>query len=239
MKTERNMKYIFGGYFLVQGVDTPPRMAETISVPVLWALTDCICNILPTYALLPGCESTDETISEIINYTGLSANDLESMKTTIEGMLKTKQIGWPNVFQTLESAQLFYSKHLSKSDNFKILGIAFPEKDAEVFINEENPNNVDGIGIFDVLSMHQEIPSNVNVLGFEVLGHEYGGDFHSFLCNGLEKDFSEKLGIIFNETGRINTLEDAKRAEEYINDDSVGAEPVPWFACLVFEQPLA
>jgi len=233
------MKYIVGGYYLVQGVDTPSRMAEIISIPVLWTLTDCICNILPTYALLPGCESKDEMISEIINFTGLSVNEVESMKTTIEEMLNTKQIGWPNVFHTFESAHLFYSKYLSKAENFKILGIAFPEKDAEKFLNEENPNNVDGIGIFDVLSKNQELPSNINVLGFEILGHEYGGDFHSFLCNGLEKDFSEKLGISFNETGRINTLEDAKRAEEYINDDSVGAEPVPWFKCLVFEQLMA
>jgi len=235
---EDNMKYIFGGYYLVQGVDKPSWISNIISTPVIWVLTDCICDFMPTYTLLPGCESTDEIISEISNHTGLSVEEIESMKTTVENMLSTKQLGWPNVFHTLDSAQDFYEKHLSKAKNFKILGIAFSEKDAEEFLIEENPNNSQDIGILNVLSKRQEIPSNINSLGFEILGHEYGGDFHSFLCNGLEKDFAEKLGITFNETGRMKTYEDAKRAEEYINDESVGAEPVPWYACLVFEEPL-
>ncbi|MGC4068432.1 MAG: hypothetical protein QM784_28055 [Polyangiaceae bacterium] len=66
-------------------------------------------------------------------------------------------------------------------------------------------------------------------LGFEVLGANWGGSFHTFSCNSLEQQFSENIGIAFNQDGLIDTYEDALKASEYTNRDDVGAEPVAWY----------
>ena len=64
-------------------------------------------------------------------------------------------------------------------------------------------------------------------LGYEVLCWDIGG-FHSFICNGLEKDYEEKLQLIFNENGFFNELDSAVKAVEYTRRDEVGAEPGYW-----------
>jgi hypothetical protein len=74
--------------------------------------------------------------------------------------------------------------------------------------------------------------------GYEVLGSEAGGSFHTFACHGLEADYVEKLGLSLNSNGLISDYNDAVRASDYTNLDSTGTEPVPWFPWLVFELPL-
>jgi hypothetical protein len=69
-------------------------------------------------------------------------------------------------------------------------------------------------------------------LGWEVLGLEDGGAFHSWLCNGIERDAAATLGITPGVLGLLATKQDADAVVQLI-DNGLGAEPVPWFAGLI------
>lgn len=69
------------------------------------------------------------------------------------------------------------------------------------------------------------------------MGYECGM-FHSFLCNGLQKDFNNKLGIRPNEYGFFNKYELAKEAADYVFDEGVGAEPACWQAWMICKYEL-
>lgn len=61
-------------------------------------------------------------------------------------------------------------------------------------------------------------------MGYEVLGRDTGG-FHSSLCNGLGKDYEEKLHLVFNERGLFDDLDSAVQAAEYTRREEAGSEP--------------
>jgi hypothetical protein len=69
------------------------------------------------------------------------------------------------------------------------------------------------------------------VLGYEPLVID-GGLSCSWLCNGIDRDADEKLGITTNAFGLIERLEDAARVVRHIRDDG-HAEPGLWLPWLV------
>ena len=92
-------------------------------------------------------------------------------------------------------------------------------------------------GLYLRLLKPEKLAKIDHALGFELLNVEAGNLDHSFLCNHLEKEY-QKMGLTFNEHGLIANYEDAKRAEEFTNLDTTGAEPGPWFPWLIVEFPL-
>ena len=69
------------------------------------------------------------------------------------------------------------------------------------------------------------------MLGFDV------GLFHSWICNGLERDAADDLGIRPNQHGFITTFEEAERVARWANDDE-GTEPVDWRPWAISRYPL-
>ncbi|MFK7991439.1 MAG: hypothetical protein AB8I08_35815 [Sandaracinaceae bacterium] len=79
---------------------------------------------------------------------------------------------------------------------------------------------------FDRIAQGEQ-PGEGRSIGFDVLGFDFTG-FHSYLCNGLERDFDELLGARPNRYGLIDKLEVARRCAEHCNQEGTGAEPVLW-----------
>jgi hypothetical protein len=119
-----------------------------------------------------------------------------------------------------------------------LIGLVFAADDAEEEFRSD-PGYYGPSGMLEIVS-RQLPPEEAGVfLGFDVLGVEYGGNpLHTFSCNGLERDYVEKLGIIFNGHGLIPDQDQALAAAEYTNRDETGAEPVPWFAVKLYEYDL-
>lgn len=74
--------------------------------------------------------------------------------------------------------------------------------------------------------------------GYEILGSEIGGGFHSFVCHGFETVYPRLFGLTLNAHGLIATYPEAVEAAASTNRDSTGAEPGLWLPWLVFELPL-
>jgi hypothetical protein len=96
---------------------------------------------------------------------------------------------------------------------------------------------LDAMAIRDMMTRGCDVASPAQILGFEILGFE-GDSFHSWLCNGLERDAADNLGIRPNDAGFISSPADAIRVAEYCNRDDVGSEPVLWLPWLAVEYDL-
>ncbi|MFD4705490.1 hypothetical protein ACFWM3_11525 [Gottfriedia sp. NPDC058432] len=56
--------------------------------------------------------------------------------------------------------------------------------------------------------------------GYVVLGYETN-TFHSYLCNGLEKEFKNQFDFSLNENGFIKSLAEAERCCDIANDENI------------------
>lgn len=82
-------------------------------------------------------------------------------------------------------------------------------------------------GFVTCLSASRAVESHP-VLGWEVLGAEIGGGFHSWLCNSIQNHAFAKHGIRPGPLGLLSSEADACAVLRMI-DEGLGAEPVPWF----------
>ncbi|MCX5684825.1 MAG: hypothetical protein NT049_14225, partial [Planctomycetota bacterium] len=84
-----------------------------------------------------------------------------------------------------------------------------------------------------MLRLEKSLAQGGTPLGWEALGCDLGGTLHSWLCNGLEKDASEKLGIRPAANGLLANEADARAVVELAVREH--AEPVPWRPFLLVE----
>jgi len=69
----------------------------------------------------------------------------------------------------------------------------------------------------------------IEFIGFDLIGVESGGDFHSFHCHDLANELREKFGLELNEFGLIREMKNPQDVIDFMNDENNGFEPVPWY----------
>ncbi len=110
--------------------------------------------------------------------------------------------------------------------------MVFTEERLEKYMPDEVSFKVREDLLLGTLSRFEPIDPSGIVLGFEILGNDGCYNFHSHICNGLETDLKEELGVAFNENGFIDSFEDADRSAQYINQGE-DAEPCDWYPSLI------
>ena len=226
--------------FLLDKQITPVMRPDYIDkdlVPdTLLSVSECICDFHPETAVL--WSGSNEAKRKYAQQLNISHDTYEEIEKWVEDRLEEGIFGFPQVFTTIELAREFLSKFLCHLSDTRIIGIGLPEKYVEEFIEyEELQNKLEEsqYGIEKLLLQRIPIDEKDSImLGYEVLGFEYG-TFHSYLCNGLEKDYEKHFGFTLNENGFISNLIEAIRYCDYTNDDEVGAEPVLWLPWGIFE----
>jgi hypothetical protein len=71
-------------------------------------------------------------------------------------------------------------------------------------------------------------------LGWEVLAHDIGGWFHSWLCHGVERVASDRLGLHPGPRGLLSSEADARAVAKIIDREELG-EPLEYFPCIVLK----
>ena len=66
-------------------------------------------------------------------------------------------------------------------------------------------------------------------IGYDLIGIELSGDFHTFYCHNMADELKSKFSLEINEYGLIKNCSDWKSLTDYMNNDETGCEPVPWF----------
>jgi hypothetical protein len=238
------MEYYLGGYYLVEGIARPEQFSSFLP-DTLWSLSNCMCHIYPNAWALPWVNTSADDLEEMRLRLSLTQAEFVGMQAGVDTAFNEERFGWPHVWLDLASARDFHNRYLSAILQVKLLAIALAETHLENALHDTAPWPGEGEwGVHQMLSrrlMLSQADTEQPVgqpRGFEVLGADHGGGFHSFLCNYLEKPYRETLGLSFNEHGLLTNKAEAGRAADFTNLETTGAEPVPWYPWLVVEYPL-
>jgi hypothetical protein len=172
-----------------------------------------------------------------MNALGLSSADLQPIQDWVGKHFERGEVGFPGTFFRRELALEFSERFLLGGPELKLIGIGLPEAYVAEFLEEGAPGASEGVpGIYQAVEARTQLDEGGASLGFEPLGYE-SGSFHSFVCNSLEKDYSQVLNLKLNRHGRFTDLAACESAVEFTRRDSTGAEPSLWQPWQVVEYP--
>ncbi|HEU5321738.1 MAG TPA: hypothetical protein VFX28_13105, partial [Methylomirabilota bacterium] len=211
------MDWIAGGWFLVsaapmwryalEGWPWPPPL---VSDP-FWTVSDCLCDIYP--AVGPTwAGASDAELAAAAARLGVTRDGLHAVRREVDDLLARGALGWPYVFLDPGTARDFRRRHLARVPDVKLLAIATAPELAEALRREAAPAPGHGPGgVWEMVGRRQPLPGGGRALGFDVLGLDHGA-FHSFVCNLLQVEYRDRLGLHLNAAGKLPAWEDAVRA---------------------------
>jgi hypothetical protein len=218
---------VAGGYILVVPFTAPeylanPRLPRQL-ITASWDLT----AIGPGPWALSWVNQHDSDRQQRIAF-GIDEASLPEVSVWVEEKMRTGEWGWPRIFTGLQPAREFLVRfHPSSEPTIVGMGMAAESVD-EVLADHPDVPGMGMYGYVETLRRRQPLAPGGLELGYELLGEELGGVFHSWHCNNLEPVVHEKLGIEVNQYGLIGDLEAARRAAEFVARPDMGAEPVTW-----------
>lgn len=225
-------KFFAGGYYIISETKRKNYMSEELINDRVITVSNCICeHSIGEWTIR--WWSDHKRINYFKELLSLSSEKVDEFLDDIEELYNIKKFGFPGVFTDLESARFIYKKYLNHLEGFKLIGIGLREDEYRTYCDlEDIEKNNEHYGI-NICFSNKKILDKTNILGYDILGYEFGY-FHSYLCNGLEKDIYRKLKVKPNKKGLFNNYNSAKLATDYISDESIGAEPAlwqPWIIC--------
>lgn len=161
---------------------------------------------------------------------GIPLERLPEVLRFMTNALDHGELGWPCTWRSLAAARRAKSEFLRDVPDFMIVELGIPEYLTGSLISAIAPNPGEGeTGVYSHLVAHTPMADHGHLLGWEVLGAEIGGTYHSWLCNSLHEDAAKQLGLTPVAHGLLPTEQQARSLLELI-DQGIGAEPVPWFS---------
>ena len=204
-------EYVAGGYFVVKYSDHGFEPSELLPQRLI-SISNCIGRKLEIYW---GWD-TNQNRQDILDF-GIPEEKFSAFETW---STSASNIGFPGVFYTLDAAREFIATFLATVQDIVLIGIGLPNEMVDDFI-VDNPQTVydpatqmhlqDLYGINYVLHQKNQLASEGQAIGFEVVGENFGLSC-SWLCSGLEKVMHDLFGIHPNSYGLIDSYEDAKKS---------------------------
>lgn len=224
---------ILGGYFIVIPALRSDCMDPILVPQKIISISECICDVLPGIWGLNWVSDRNKQIIEAKSILNINDNEFEELEKWVSEEFNIGNYGWQHGFSNIISAKRFADKFLHNLNEYWILSIGLTQSETELFLSKEKPqNNLGGTLVYNVLKQGIVLETKA-ILGVDLLGYDNGA-FHSYLCNGLEKDLFDKYGIIPNKFGFYDDYNCILEASEYVSSDEVGAEPAlwqPWIIC--------
>jgi len=218
------MNFLNFGYYIVEPMPTPEYL--NIKCKQVITVTNCICNIHPslTGTFYVDCEKQQQEYKSSLR---LEDDVFTELKENVLLLDNEHKLDVDSRFIELSDALLFCKKYLYNLSNIKVISIALEDIYKEIFIQDAGEN------LNCNLLIHKKCDGNF--LGYDILGWDWSA-FHSYLCNSLNEDISEKYSLEINDNGLISNLYfQVKDFSEFI--DGKG-EPVIWLPYSVYEHDM-
>lgn len=237
MSVELN-DFFAAGFFLTKPVTRPDYCDSKLLPGTLVSLSSCICKFFPSSWTIDWCSETEDKRKEKAAYFGIPEDRLGATIQNITQLFDS-EFGWENVIYSRNSAKKLLDTHLSADGSIWLLGAALHKSDIDSYMNKARPPEqqpgyapVGAHGTYEMLQRRVSLDPPLQVMGFEPIVYEHSLSC-SWLCNGLETECHNKLGITPNNFGLIGNYNEAKQCTDYISSDEVGAEPGLWLPWLV------
>src|SRR5690606_35652881 len=113
----------------------------------------------------------------------------------------------------------------------QMLALYVDETGREGMLEELKPETDEMGEVGFRLTLLKEIEENDSemLLGYDYIGIESGGSFHTFHCHDIGKELCDKFDLTLNEFGLFDSNKNSRQVLDYLNDEGNGCEPVPWF----------
>ncbi len=170
-------------------------------------------------------------ISEVKNNYQFSDTQIDNIRNWIDNKHNENKLGWINVFTDLETALEYKNNFFSHLRNIKVMALYFNETERKDILEEFKPQSEKNGEIGLRLTLLKAIEENdkEKFLGYDYIGIEIGGNFHTFHCHDIGKELSDKYDLILNRFGLFDSDKNSKHVLDYLNDENNGCEPVPWY----------
>ena len=144
-----------------------------------------------------------------------------------------KQIEWPYVFINPDDAIEYRNKFFPACENLVLMALYFDPVQAEQFL-ADFPEEPSGAIVATLRRGIPETDESQTLIGYDLVGAESSsGDFHTFQCHNLSAELEERFGLRMNSFGLFDEVTDWAPVLDYLNHESNGCEPVPWYAVKV------
>jgi len=224
---------ISGGWYVVRLLERPASLGSGLLPERVLTLSSCLTQFFPgSWAIEEASHSADARVAGARKL-GLEVGRLPALTHEMSAATTAGELGRPCVWRSMEAARRAASRFGCASQDFALVELGVPVERADDLIAHTRPSRgADRGGFYEHLSERRLIHTGGEVLGWEPLGVEASGDFHSWLCNSLHDVAKVRLGVKPGAFGLLAN-EEAARAVDRMIAASVGAEPVPWFPGLV------
>ena len=164
---------------------------------------------------------------------GLNDSQIKDIQQWADKQFNDNKIGWISTFADFDTLKEYKSSFFQFDSDYKILSINFPETEKDGLINDfkTNKEDVGAIGLWNNLNkgIIEILDDSEIILGYDLIGLESSGDFHTFHCHDLADDLIKRFNLKINEFGLIAEYDNWKSLTDYMNDESNGFEPGPWY----------
>ncbi|WP_394679574.1 hypothetical protein [uncultured Exiguobacterium sp.] len=230
------MSYLSAGYYLILPTPRKEYMDKAVVHESVLSVSECICTHYPDISILWGDSELKK--DRYMDQLGLSLTTFQLLEQWIEEHRKTGDMLFPQVFSNLNAAQTFVDRFLNHLPDIRIISLGLPEQYKVDFLEDIaafSSKNSEPYGVEKMVSQHLSPDTDgAKKIGYEVLGFD-SGLFHSYLCNGLERDFDHQFNNSLNSRGLIHTFEEADRYSDYCNELGEATEAVLWLPWAIFE----
>ena len=171
----------------------------------------------------------DET--ESLKEFQISAATLKSIQAWTEEMDHKGKTGYIDIFYEIEVAKEYKERFFPNVDEVELLGLYLPNTEANLLVDDFVPQDkgFGRVGIEIGLSKRiAETESGIE-LGYDLIGVEPGGSFHSFQCHDLGAELAKRFKIKINDFGLLSSEHNWQEQVAFMNDEVNGCEPVPWY----------
>lgn len=222
--------FYLGGYYLLKPKALGPEYNQGQPVHTT---SHCISTpAIDTWAYGWGNNSKEE-MQTIKDELKLSDENIRQIQAWAGKKFESNQIRWVADFTDLDTAieykQLFFS-HLSDVNIYSIyLSASDSESLIAQFENEKHYHGEFTLRKTLLRKTREEENSKEALVGYDLIGVEFDGGYHTFYCHYAAQRLSEKFGLTLNSNGLFNEIDDWQPVKEYINNEKNGFEPVPWY----------
>ena len=230
--------FVSAGYFLARLSEREPWMSAELLPERILSACDCICSFFPDAWTMDWSSSPAER-SKGVSAFQIPADRIADVVSWADGSFQ-KAFGWPRVLYSLADARAAQALLGPAVDGVTLFALGLPTDLVGAFLAAaEPPPQKEGYapvgvtGYFRCVSRRERLADGGEPIGFELLSTWMGLLTHSWLCNGLEKQLHEKVGLIPNEYGFIANLDSARDGARRINAGELKGEPEEWFPWLV------
>jgi len=227
-----------GGYFLTRPIVRPDYVSADLMPVEFLSMSGCLAQFAPDVWSLAWASVDDNERSRNASEIGMQPSVLPEAIAYATAEFD-RSWGWPNVIYELTYARDFAGRFLADVADLRLIGLALHGDFVGEFLEEAKPGPREGAnGLYERLQARSGPAAGGKPLGWEILGFEHT-PLHSWLCNGLEREVFEKLGIAPARNGLIADAESARVAAAHCGKEEVRAEPALWQPWLLIEYPLS